>query len=170
VRSFANRGPSCRLHRGQAAKAHVGRARPARAAMRSKASRGRAAAGASPLPSRSQNWMSAPGLMSAAAQAGNRGCCECPNPARAGNVGFRARMQAPSGFRRVPESPALRPLPFRTRVRAGGDSGMADDPMVAERGALTAPAKARNLAVRRADVTGNSPGSVWARTSGRRLG
>src|ERR1039457_2565845 len=70
----------------------------------------------------------------------------------ASDVGFRARVQAASGFRRVPESPALRSLPFRTRVRDGGDSGMADDLVVAERGVLTAPAEAWDLAVRRAEV------------------
>lgn len=62
-------------------------------------------------------------------------------------------MQAASGFQRVPESSALRSIPVRTHVHdAGGDSGMADDQAVAERGVLTAPAGTWDLAVRRAGV------------------
>ena len=69
------------------------------------------------------------------------------------DVGYHACVQRTSGFRRVPKSPALRSLLFRTRVHdGGGDSGMADDPVVAERGVLTAPAEAWDLAVRRAEV------------------
>jgi hypothetical protein len=64
----------------------------------------------------------------------------------ASDVGLHARVQAASGSRRVPKTPALRSLPFRTRVRDGEDQ-MADDPVVAERGVLTAPAEAWNLAV-----------------------
>lgn len=47
-------------------------------------------------------------------------------------------VHATSGLRRIPKSPALRSLLFRTRVRDGEDPLMADDPMVAERGVLTA--------------------------------
>ena len=70
------------------------------------------------------------------------------------DVGYRALVQAASGFRCVPESPALRSFLSRTRVqyRSLGSSGMADDAVVAERGVVTASAQAWDLAARRADV------------------
>jgi hypothetical protein len=58
------------------------------------------------------------------------------------DVGFRALVQAGSGFRRVPETPALRSLPFRTRVH-DGEGQIADDPVMAERGVLTPPLRRR---------------------------
>ena len=69
-----------------------------------------------------------------------------------GDLGSRTRVQATSGFRRVPESSALRSLPFRTHMRDGGVSGMADELVVAERGVLTAPVEEWDRAARRAEV------------------
>src|SRR5260370_39281523 len=76
----------------------------------------------------------------------------------ASEVGVCGPVQATSGFRGVAKSPALRSPSFRTCVRDGGDSGMADDSAVVERGVLTAAAGAWDLAVRRAEVIGQLAG------------
>src|SRR6516225_2989659 len=75
-----------------------------------------------------------------------------------GDLGSQARVQAASGFRRVPESSALRSLLFRTRVHGGGGVRVADELVVAERGVLTAPAEEWDLAARRSAVIGELAG------------
>src|SRR5258708_20940854 len=67
-----------------------------------------------------------------------------------GDLGSQARVQAALGFWHVPESPALRSLPFRTHMHHGGGFMAADDLVVAERGVLTAPTEAWGLAAPRA--------------------
>ena len=70
------------------------------------------------------------------------------------DVDIPGSAQATSGLRGVAKSPALLSLSSVLVCATRGDSGMADDPVVAERGVLTAPAEEWDMAVRRAEVIG----------------
>src|SRR5216683_1516804 len=77
-----------------------------------------------------------------------------PELACAGDLVVRVCLQAPSEHRCASNSSALRCFLVCTRVHDGGDTGMADDSAVVERGVLTSDVARWELAVQRAGVIG----------------